>query len=468
VALQCTFCGTALKDDARYCNSCGTLIASHPFSPKSTASSTSPAEQANTAREPLREQIAQQPPYRSDRRSKQEEPPSWLSQLEDRLDSKAPSGALESEWGEKSPDKRMVAKPENLREKTANHFTEPPAYSWPQQSLPRIEPEVEPEARLTEDDPEDLPTRPLVAGSPGIQRQRNDAHSPPDKSQHARFNEVEYVDTVPLVTQMKVKPASAPRPEEETFQQQERPVQQRYDTPNRTSYPGFTPPPPMHSLPPSSHPVQEATSAFSGAPMQEWKQTPPLQSVVSPVPDKKGRGSRKPLVIALVLLFLLVIAGGVGTWIVLYQPFSVPGITQPQQRFSDSTLGLSFLYPSGWQLQVDQRKATIHLFDSSHTAQVDIVVGTAQGGDIGQYLQQKANQLGLTGIKNGSTRSFAGAVWQQIQGNVQQSGASYSETLLATTHKISIITIMMVAPQATFAQEQQIAFSGIYSSFQFI
>ena len=152
----------------------------------------------------------------------------------------------------------------------------------------------------------------------------------------------------------------------------------------------------------------------------------------------------------------------------LYQPFSVDGITQPQQRFSDSRLGLSFLYPGGWQSQVDQRKATIHLFDSSHTAQVDIVVGTPPGGDLGQYLQQKANQLGLTGIKSGTTRSFAGAAWQQIQGNVQQSGASYTETLLATTHKNSIFTIMLLAPQATYAQEQQIAFSGIYASFQFI
>ena len=111
---------------------------------------------------------------------------------------------------------------------------------------------------------------------------------------------------------------------------------------------------------------------------------------------------------------------------------------------------------------------TIHLFDSSHTAQVDIVVGTPPGGDLGQYLQQKANQLGLTGIKSGTTRSFAGAAWQQIQGNVQQSGASYTETLLATTHKNSIFTIMLLAPQATYAQEQQIAFSGIYASFQFI
>ena len=463
MALQCTFCGTALKDDARYCNHCGTLVASHPFSPKSTSSSTSPVEQANTAKEPLREQIVQQPPYRSHRRSKQEEPPSWLSQLEDGLNSKAPSGALGPGKREKSPEKWMVAKPEYPREKTTNHVTEPPTNSWPQQPVSQ----VEPAARVTDDDLDDLPTGPLVAGSPEIHKQQKDADSPPDKSQHAGFDDVEHVDTIPLVTQMKTKPADAPYPEEEAFQQQEGPVQRRYDTPNRTSSPIFTPPPAGHSFP-ANHPVQEATSAFPGAPTQEWKQTPPSQPVVSPVRDKKRRKSRKPLVITLVLLFLLVIAGGIGTWIVLYQPFSVDGITQPQQRFSDSRLGLSFLYPSGWQSQVDQRKATIHLFDNSHTAQVDIVVGTPPGGDLGQYLQQKANQLGLTGIKSGTTRSFAGAVWQQIQGNVQQSGASYTETLLATTHKNSIFTIMLLAPQATYAQEQQIAFSGIYASFQFI
>jgi len=463
VALQCTFCGTALKDNARYCNHCGTLIASHPFSPKSTSSSTSPAEHANTTREPLREQIAQQPPYRSNWRSKQEGPPAWLSQLEDGLNSKVPSRALESERGVKSSEKRMTAKPEKPPEMTTNHVTEPPTYSWPQQPVPQ----VEPAARLTEDDLEDLPTKPLVTGSPEIQKQRKEAHSPPDNSQHARLDEVEYVDTVQLVTQMEAKPAYAPPPGEEAFQQQEGPVQRRYDTPNRTSYPGFTPPPPVHSLP-ANRPVQEATSTSPGAPTQEWKQTPPSQPVVSSARDKKRRKSRKPLVITLVLLFLLVVVVGVGMWIVLYQPFSVPGITQPQQRFSDSRLGLSFLYPSGWQAQVDQRKGIVHLFDSSHTAQVDIVVGAAPRGDLGQYLQQKANQLGLTGIKKGSTRSLTGAVWQQIQGNVQQSGASYTEALLATTHKNSIFTIMMLAPQATFAQEQQIAFTGIYSSFQFI
>src|SRR5437773_10872352 len=85
-AMQCSFCGSPLKEDARYCNQCGTLVASHPFSPKSSSA----VRTSDTTDRTIREQIAQQP-NRTSRRL-QDEPPSWLSFVESGLRGKVPSG----------------------------------------------------------------------------------------------------------------------------------------------------------------------------------------------------------------------------------------------------------------------------------------------------------------------------------------------------------------------------------------
>jgi hypothetical protein len=165
---------------------------------------------------------------------------------------------------------------------------------------------------------------------------------------------------------------------------------------------------------------------------------------------------------------LLILVGGVGAWVVVWQPFAVPGITQPQQNFKDARLGFSLLYPGGWRFQVDQGKGTAHFYDSSHTAQVNIVVGFANGGDLGRYVQQEASQQGMTGQKIGSPLSFAGASWQQIQGSVLEGGASYTETVIVTVHNQHLFTILLLAPQITYAQEDQLVFSSMRSSFQFV
>ena len=436
MALQCTFCGTALKDDARYCNHCGTLVPTHPFSPKSAHALKFP-EQNNNTREPVREQIAQQPTYRSSRRSTQDEPPSWMSQLGDGLQSKVSSEGLEAEPKEQLPEKTMVVPP------AVQEFS-------------------------IDDDPEDLPTKPLVADYPGIQSQRNTALSPHAKMQHARFDDdaAEYLDTIPLATQMEVKSTQASWPGE-AIQRQERPKLRYDDAPNRTPYPRFSPSTPGYLRSVNQH-DQERMGVSSATQAQVGRQTPPAQPAEPSFRPSQQRKSRKSIAIVLFLLILLVVAGGVGAWIVLYQPFSMPLITQPQQQLSNTQLGFSLLYPSGWQSQLDRGKATVQLFDSSHTAQVDIVVGAAPNGDVSQYLQQQASQLGLTAIKKGATRSLAGETWQQVQGNVQQSGASYTETLLATTRKNNIFTIRLLAPQTTYIEEEQVAFSKICSSFHFL
>jgi hypothetical protein len=172
------------------------------------------------------------------------------------------------------------------------------------------------------------------------------------------------------------------------------------------------------------------------------------------------------LIIAVVLC--LVVVGGVGAWLVEFQPFSVPAITQPQQSFQDAPLGLSLLYPTGWTTQLDRAKATVHFSDSSHTAEVIITVKPANTSDMAQYLRQQAAQQGMTGVKAGSPLSFAGATWQVVQGSTRRSGANYTEAIVATVHAGHLFTLLQLAPQSIYAQEEQLVFSAMRSSLQFM
>ena len=369
MATLCTHCGTALKDTARYCNNCGTLVPSHPFSSKFVPPAP-PDGQSRSTGVARSEQIAQHSPSRPARRSVPGEPPSWMSQLDNQFhsQSKAPSDGMEGDRQSRLADK---------------------------------------------------PTRPEGISSPA------------SKMPGARFDAMEQLDTVPLSNAPAVP---AYRPSNSRAIMQER----------SGISPAFTYSPDM-------------------VPTQDMRQTPPPQDRVS---RKSHRKSRKPLV--LVSLLLLVLVAGGGAWVVVWQPFSVPGITQPQQNFKDTRLGFSLLYPSGWRFQVDQGKATAQFYDSSHTAQVNILVGFANGGDPGQYLQQEASKLGMTGQTKGPPLSFAGASWQQIRGSVLERGASYTGTVIVTIHSQHLFTILLLAPQSTYAQEDQLVFSSMRSSFQFV
>ncbi len=450
MAIQCSFCGSPLKDNARYCNQCGTLDASHPFSPKSSPAAT--AGESNKTGGDRREQIAQQPPARSSGHLAPDEPPSWMSYLENGPRHQVPSGGLESGQQEKPREDPKASKQvRELRVKV-----------WEQE-----EPEITAvNGRITEDDLEDLPTRPLVADSPEIHKQRNAPSSTPGKAQQARTDEVEYLDTAPLATQEGTRPKHTPLPIEETQQRQERLSQQHFDTSNRPRRQSFSAPAPAY--PRQESRFEEQRPAISTAPLAEdWRQTPPSQSAAPSTRRTRRRKGRKLPLIMPLLLIVVVVSGVLGTWIFVYHPFSVPGITQPQQSFSNTQLGLSLSYPNGWQSHIDVGKATVHFHDTSHTAGVDIVVASAPIGGPGAYLQQKANQLGLTGLQSSST-SFGGASWQQIRGNVLVRGASYTETLLATIHKHTVFTMMLLAPQTTYVQEEQMVFSKMRASFQFL
>jgi hypothetical protein len=468
VATLCTHCGAALKDDAPFCKICGTLVPSHPFSPASASSSAGKSGASAPLRHPLTADNAglhsaplarrqdenaaaasaeqNAAPSRQLRSTPKDEPPPWMVQLEvaARNRGKASSGVLS----------------EHKKDAGAGALQSPPEAGPPQapplrQAMPERELRVkvwdQAETAAQADDLEDRPTGPLAASLPGLIVQHNMTPAPEREARDARVEELERLDTARLAAQVAPSPLRGP------------------------TQPPAGSPPPADVLPPPVPPrtpyYAPFTSPSSGAQplhdevMQETRSTPPPQPSVA-LPRRRKR--RKPLLLLLSALVLLLVGGGAVTWVVKYQPFSVAPITKPQQTFSDQRLGLSLLYPSSWQAQIDRTSTAVHFADSSHTVQVNIVVGPAGGGDSSQYVHQEAARLGLTTQKAGPALTFAGATWQQMRGNVQQLGANYGEEVLVTAHNSHFFSIIFLAPQAIFAQEDQAVFSEIRASLQFL
>ncbi len=200
-----------------------------------------------------------------------------------------------------------------------------------------------------------------------------------------------------------------------------------------------------------------------GHQMQESVMTHPASPFLS-----SARRSRRIWLLVIIALLCLLVASGLGTWIVVSQPFSVPAVTQPQQSFKDSGLRLSLLYPSGWMTQIDRAKATVHFYDSSHTSEIIIIVKDAGASSVAQYLQQQVVQLGMTGAKVGTPLSFAEETWQLVRGSVQRNGANYTESVLATVHGNHLFTFIQLAPQSIYAEEESLVFSGMRSSLHLV
>ncbi len=194
------------------------------------------------------------------------------------------------------------------------------------------------------------------------------------------------------------------------------------------------------------------------------RQEPSSSALVSPAKRPKR------LVPLLLTIILLCSCGAVvfWAWTYIFQPFSIPPVTQPQQSFQNAGLGVALSYPNGWTIQVDQNNGTAHFSDSTHTARFSIRVVASNGQDAGQYLLQEAKQLGMTAPKPGPPLSFAKASWQQVQGSIVQNGANYTLALLMTTHADRLYSVIQQAPQATYADEDQVIFSTMRSSFKFL
>jgi hypothetical protein len=194
---------------------------------------------------------------------------------------------------------------------------------------------------------------------------------------------------------------------------------------------------------------------------------PPFSSEPSPQQRSSRPRSNRPLYVGVILLVVLLLGGAIA-WAVALQPFSVPAVTVTQQRFRDARFGFMLLYPNGWRVQTDTKTATVRFTDSTRTAQVNVTVTDAAGLGAALYLRKLATQRGMTNVKTAPPLTFAGASWLQLQGNVLQQGASYNEVLLTTVHGAHFYTLMQLAPQSIYGQEEQLVFSSIRSSMQFL
>jgi hypothetical protein len=200
--------------------------------------------------------------------------------------------------------------------------------------------------------------------------------------------------------------------------------------------------------------------------VQPVRQTPPASIPVPPL-VRPDRNNRKHLAIVFGLLFILLL-GGVIAWVNLVQPFAVPEITKTTHIFQNTSLGVSLQYPQKWTVEVNKQHGTINFYDDNHTDQVNITVVVSGNQSINQYMSKTASSLGMTGQKTRAGLSFAGASWQQLQGSIQQSGANYTATLLVTMHGERYYTFLQLAPSSTYPLEEQLVFSKMRSSFQFL
>lgn len=439
MATPCTYCGAPLpKEDAKYCVRCGMLVPSHPFSAKSV----SPANALETPGKTIaREQIAQQPPSRSGGKSLHDAPP-WISQL-DASPANPPRGTTD-------PAKRR----QNLSPEQAKPNAQNPASARPLQVKIWDQP-ADTTGDTVGDNIEMLPTKPLATAQSG-----DGASSPARPRQSQHVDEVEQLDTVPLAAPSpalnrqtpwpSVEPDSAPQ----AHGQQSNLFAQTAQASNPAS--------PFPAIAPAAQQPGQPRSQSTQHPSQ-----PGLSRQPTIAARKHSVSRKKTGIIALITLAALVIIGAVA-FVVVRQPFSIPTVTQPQQTFSSAQFSFSLHYPRGWQASSSASKRTTTFTDSSQTGQF-IVMITSNSSNASQFLQQEANQLGMTNVlTNLPSLSFAGTSWQQIKGGVTISGAAYTETLLSAVHGSSIYTIMQLAPQATYAQEEQVVFSTMRSSFTFI
>ncbi len=448
MATLCTHCGEPLpREDARYCTNCGTLVPTHPFSPKYTAPPASPADSQDAPRTVLKEQVAQQPSSRSTRRPVQDEPPAWISQLDKETRSRnIPSPETPAPAVPPAQDAHPAARKLHMK-------------VWEPEQADSPATEVEADPSEQKNDVENRPTNPLIMGSPEKSAKTPQPAAPDQSTRGPQPDEVEQVDTVPISTPTRVKPTL----EAAGTPAQQRSLQPRGNVPDRAQQ-APSPQAPSYARPASQY-AQRASNPSFAQPMPERRQVPPTP-VVRPLPER--RRNRKPLIV-IGVLFLFLLAGLIVAWIIVYQPFTVPGITQPQQTFSSEQLGFSLQYPNGWASKVDTGKGTAQFYDSSQTDQVDVTVRPAGGSDLSQYLQREASALKMSNLQTGlQPVTFAGASWQQIKGNIFVRGATYTEIIYATIHHNQLFTIMQMAPQTTYGQEDQLVFSTIRSSFQFL
>ncbi|GER81804.1 hypothetical protein KTAU_04420 [Thermogemmatispora aurantia] len=224
----------------------------------------------------------------------------------------------------------------------------------------------------------------------------------------------------------------------------------------------------------------EQASRLANPSLRQWEaeETAALPQVEKPslspaarsttTESRTSRRRKRPLAVVALILALLLIGGGLTAWVVVYQPFSVPLITQPLQAFSDQRLGVALSYPQGWSYQLDYQQGKVTFSDSSQTGQMILLVAPAGDQDPAHYLQKEASQVGLTGAKAADPLTFGGVSWQQLRGTVTIAGASYTEVLLVTSRSGHLYTFMQLAYQKIYTDEEKQVFAPVRASFRFL
>ncbi|MEO7019992.1 MAG: hypothetical protein ABI234_07580 [Ktedonobacteraceae bacterium] len=232
-------------------------------------------------------------------------------------------------------------------------------------------------------------------------------------------------------------------------------------SPNPASQPGNTPR--WSDARPDGRPEQ-ASRPFS--PMTSLPNTPqpnPVRLSAALAKPRKKRYTGRILVVVLLLL----LAGGVTFWAVQDQPFTNQ-LAQTDQMYQNPSLGFSLHYPLDWKANVDQAHNVVHFADSSATGQVNLSRVTASGSTLDQFLSQQETQLGITGQKAGSAVTFAGESWQQVQGSVVQSGATYTITLYGTQHSGHFYALTCLTLPNVYPQMEHDNFALLRASFLFL
>jgi hypothetical protein len=547
MAIQCKYCGTDLpKEDARFCNNCGMLVPSHPFSHQSLSASkngekVSVAPLSPSSDEPqerhrhvLREQVAELSPIRSKREhSEPDEPakkpeayeqqsvasenlpshslPQGLAVVEDMPQEKLPDtpqpgiendGIVESKQLSPSlvPFRQAGAKrrmrgsvqaaastgawPAPVTHVSVKEPSVPAQRSGEQNEMASIsissnDEEMREKANVEETAIEDLPTRALAVPV-------EDSVDMPveDVPTQAVDVPVEDVPTQAVDVPVEDLPTrSMPVPVEKQLRVQEQPVEK-------------VPANPFLSIPATQSEAREnfvedwrvrakaASSDFANPALSTAFQphanplasSPDYQSVsdssrqaesATSIPPVRRPRRRWSIVVVLLVVLVLGGLGALGAMMFLSQQSSNNPVIQTQVGFSDAQLGISLLYPNGWLKQVDAGKSTAHFYASNHIGQVDIMV-TTSSGTVTQALQQQATKMGMSAIKAGATLTFAGASWQQLQGTMQQSGASYTDSIVATIHGSQLFMIVQQAPQNNYADWEKEFFVPLRGSFKFL
>lgn len=192
------------------------------------------------------------------------------------------------------------------------------------------------------------------------------------------------------------------------------------------------------------------------------------QAAPRPASRPLARRRRKSRLVITSALLVVLLAGGILTWLFAFHPFDVPAITQAAVSFRNPTLGVSLQYPQGWTAQLDLRHSAASFYDANHTDQFNLNEATQQGLTIDQYIKNIEGQQSMTGPKTLPPLTFAGQSWQQVRGSALISGASYTETLLVTSRAGHLYALLLMAPASTYSSADHLFFAPVRSSFQFI